>query len=137
MTWNELVLRVCADAGLTVVEPDRVGVMWRVPGEPDMLQEVCLERATVGDETWVVLTAEAVEQPHLAGEHALRRSAGMAIGAIVLVGDRYYVRHAAPVAAVGWQYLERAAQVVASEAVRLRRDLTDIAPSPFLTYVDL
>jgi hypothetical protein len=129
MTWDELVARLRASAQVIVDRNDLLTII------ADLEQPVCIERGQLDDQTWVVLTAGVCERAKLDYERALRRSAGMATGAIVLIGEMCYVRHAAPIATLEWDDFVRVMQVLAAEAVRLRGSLDDKS-SPLMRYIE-
>lgn len=136
MTWEQLVARLQADLRSSVERDGVVTVSWRTPDEPPELQEVRVERGDVAGAPWVVLNAPAVERTRLDDEAALRRNAGIAIGAIVLLGDTCFIRHAAPLAAMTWTDIERAMHAVATEAIRLRRAGRAVKLSPYTNYAE-
>jgi hypothetical protein len=86
------------------------------------------------DTPWLVMLADVFERGSLDCEKALQRNAGMAVGALVLVGDRYAVRHAMPLPTLVWSDAERAMQLIAAEAVRLRRAHRGAPALPLSNY---
>jgi hypothetical protein len=133
--WEELIQKLRSSFRFSTDTPEVVGVTWGIPGDPPDKQEVRFERGEVDGIPWLVLTADVFERTRLDAERACRRSAGMATGAIVLLGERWLVRYATPLPPLAWDDLSRAMQVVAAEAARLRRE-HQAAPPPVGGYVD-
>jgi hypothetical protein len=135
-TWEQLRGELRAKLPLNVDEPGCMSVVWLYPDETREQQLVKLEPGTVQGEPWLVLAADVFEQTRLDPERALRRNAGMATGAFVLLGERYFIRHAVPMATLVWSDLERAMQQIAVEAVRTRRAAPERGTQLFANYVD-
>jgi hypothetical protein len=121
-TWTDTREWLATRYAIADLGPARLALACRMPGEPPALQQVLVEHGrALGAEPWIVLIAAVQAPGAIAPEDALRHNAGLAVGALALIGDRLVLRHAAPLATLDLDALDRAIQVLAAEALRLRR----------------
>ena len=123
-TWDEVRARLRGRLRLRFDTQHLVAVLWRLADQQNDQQEVLFEPGQVQEAPWLVITAKVFAQSCLEPDQALRHSAGMAAGSLVLVGESYFVRHAMPLSSLDFDDLERATQLIAAEAIRLRRSAT-------------
>ena len=88
--------------------------------EQPLLQRtrVILRRAF--DEPWLTIVGDVCAEAALEPREALRYNPKLSLGALALDGDGYVVRHAARLATLTWDDLDRALEYLALEASRVR-----------------
>jgi hypothetical protein len=83
-------------------------------------QEVSVQVDERPDGSWVVVAAAVCGRALLDPDRALRHSAGLGVGALVIAGDTYLLQAALPAEGLAPERLRRVAWLIGHEAARLR-----------------
>jgi hypothetical protein len=122
--WEELRAQARRTQVLTVDEPDlfAVGCRFEVD-DGEEPQKVAVELMAAGDRPVVIVLAKVCGGTELEAEDALAHNAVLAAGALCLIMETYFLRHAIELAALDWETLDRLIGLVGHEAARLRQRL--------------
>lgn len=115
-TWGEVRAALAAELDVRHDQPGWMGVV--VDGAL-----VRVEAATYRDEPWLLLLARVCDEGELPHRNALALGFALPVGALVLNGARYELKHVEPMARANAADVPALVVALAGEATRLARDV--------------
>jgi hypothetical protein len=122
VTWEEIVLHIRAQHGVAAEGARWCGIVFPVelPDGTRVGEKIRVELVTAfDDEPCLLVAAHIGPEGVLVAREALLLNFNMAVAAIGLDGDHFYLRSTLPLATLNPQALDRVLAFVGSEAVRL------------------
>jgi hypothetical protein len=126
-TWDETKAHLRARFKLFRDEAELVMLSWTFEGDP-VVQGQSIELRPAFGEPHAVILCDVVARAQMDPAEALAHNMTLAIGALAHDGDRLVLRHVEPLADLPFPRLDRAVELLAHEAARLRRKLTQVYP---------
>lgn len=119
---------------LGVDEPRRIELGWRIHGgAAPVLQREIVEPVTAFGVPHILIAAEVMAANALSPVEAVAHNARLAVGSLALVGDMYWMRAVLAIDGTSTAVLDRALELVAHEAARLRAmRMAVIVPAPYV-----
>jgi hypothetical protein len=130
-TWSDVLAHIRGRYRLQTETPQHFVLAWQIedarpeaaPFAPAQVQGVFGQCLTVGDKSFLVLRAEVASERSVSPQAALRHSARLILGALVLSGNQYFLRYSLPLQSLDLEELDYALQYVAREAAAARQRL--------------
>jgi hypothetical protein len=120
-SWDEIRTHLRATHALVVDKTTWAGIEWAFAYDGAAFkQRVKIERAIAFQSDWVLILAAICNADQISPMSALRFNALLPIGGLVVEHGRCYLRAALPLEALSFRELDRAIELVAREAARLR-----------------
>lgn len=121
-TWEETQAYLRGRYRLVHDAPTWLGMEWRFEskGEPVPMR-IKIELVTAFNEPWVMVLSALCPADNVDARSALRYNALTAMGALVVEGDRCYLRTTLPLEILTFKHLDRTIEFIATEATKLRQ----------------
>lgn len=126
-TWDETKGHLRERFKLLREEPTWITMGWTFEGDQRVQEERIELRQALG-EPHALITCDVVGLDQLEPKDALAHNMTLAIGALAMVEDRIVLRHVTPLEDLSFARLDKALELLAHEAARLRRQRQQVYP---------
>lgn len=126
-TWDETKAHLRERFKLLREEETYMLMSWTFEGDPLVQQERIELRPALG-EPHALIVCDIGERSLMDAGEALAHNMTLAIGALAHEGERLVLRHVTPLGGLDFARLDRAVELLAHEAARLRRKHTQVYP---------
>src|SRR5262245_42904214 len=138
--WEEVRAHLRSRYQLVVDDAEWVGMVWAFTyRDLTIEQRLKVERVATEAGDWLVVRAAVCPANKIDPLDALRFSARLAIGGLIVAGEMCYLRTTFPMKTVTYEDLDRAIEYIARETARLsdpRINSSDKSSVPFTLYDD-
>ena len=126
-TWDETKAHLRERFKLLREEPTWIAMGWTFEGDQRVQEEKIELRQALG-EPYALISCDVIGLDQLDPREALAHNNTLAIGALALVEDRVVMRHVLPLEDLAFARLDKALELLAHEAARLRRKKQQVYP---------